>query len=165
MLVKILFFIVSLGIAGLALFTATSKNIVRSVFSLLGVMIGVACIYGILGSAYLAVIQIMIYVGGIMVLFIFAVMFTSRIEDIDINITNRSYGRIQAFIISLAIFVMFAFIILYYPFEKVSLLEHQSVERIGKVISAEYLPFLIAIAVILLVSLVGAITIARPKKE
>ncbi len=163
MLVKILFYIISLGIAGLALFTAMSKNIVRSVFALLGVMIGVACIYGILGSAYLAVIQIMIYVGGIMVLFIFAVMFTSKIEDI--NITNRSYGWIQALIISLAIFVMFAFIILYYPFEKASMLEHQSVERIGKVISAEYLPFLIAIAVILLVSLVGAITIARPKKE
>ncbi len=163
MLFKILFYFVSLGIISLSIFTALSKNIVRSVFALLGVMIGIACLYGILGSAYLAVIQIMIYVGGIMVLFIFAVMFTSNI--VDINITNRSYGRVQAFIVSLAIFIMFAFIILYYPFAGNNLVEHQSVERIGKVISSEFLPFLIGIAAILLVSLIGSVTIARPKKE
>ncbi|MGB9600086.1 MAG: NADH-quinone oxidoreductase subunit J family protein [Myxococcota bacterium] len=162
-LFKLLFYIISLGIIGLAFITAISKNIVRSVFALLGVMIGVACLYGILGSSYLAVIQIMIYVGGIMVLFIFAVMFTSKIEDV--NVTNRSLGKIQAVIISLAIFIVLAFIILTYPFEKGAVSEHQSIERIGKVISTDYLPFLIGIAVILLVSLIGAITIARPKKE
>ncbi|MCX7957564.1 MAG: NADH-quinone oxidoreductase subunit J [Deltaproteobacteria bacterium] len=163
MLFKILFYIVSLGIIGLSLFTALSRNIVRSVFALLGVMIGIACLYGILGSGYLAVIQIMIYVGGIMVLFIFAVMFTSKIEDV--GITNRSFGRIQALLISGAIFIMFTFLILFYPFEGASTSNHQSVERIGKVISTDYLPFLIGIAVILLISLIGAITIARPKKE
>lgn len=160
---KLLFYLISFGIVGLALITALSKNIVRSVFALLGVMIGVACLYGILGSGYLAVIQIMIYVGGIMVLFIFAVMFTSKIEDI--NITNRSLNKIQAGIISLAIFLMLAFIILFYPFGDVTASEHQNIERIGKVISTDYLPFLIGIALILLVSLIGAVTIARPRKE
>ncbi len=163
MFLKFLFYLISLGIVSLAVFTAFSKNIVRSVFALLGVMIGVACLYGILGSAYLSVIQIMIYVGGIMVLFIFAIMFTSRIEDI--NLTNRSLGKVQAAIISIAIFFMFAFLIFNFPFGQNQVGEHQSVERIGKVISSDYLPFLIGIAFILLVSLIGAITIARPKKE
>lgn len=162
-LFKLLFYLISSGIFILAIYTALSKNIVRSVFALLGVMILIACLYGIMGSQYLSVIQIMIYVGGIMVLFIFAVMFTSNIEDV--NITNRSVSRLQAFIVSLAIFIMLLFLILYYPFETGAVAEHQSVERVGKVISTDYLPILIAIAVILLVSLIGAITIARPGKE
>ena len=162
MFFKFLFYLVSLGIVGLTLITALSPNIIRSVFSLLGVMIGVACLYGILGSQYLAVVQIMIYVGGIMVLFIFAVMFTSKIQDVEV--TNRSLGKIQAGIVSFAIFLMLVFVILYYPFPQGDIGEHQSVERLGKVISTDYLPFLLGIGVILLVSLVGAITIARPKK-
>jgi len=162
MFFKVLFYLISLGIIGLTLITAISPNIIRSVFSLLGVMIGVACLYGIMGSQYLAVIQIMIYVGGIMVLFIFAVMFTSRIQNVEI--TNRSLGKVQAGIISLAVFLMLVFVILYFPFSQENMGEHQGVERLGKVISTDYLPFLLGIGIILLVSLVGAITIARPKK-
>jgi NADH-quinone oxidoreductase subunit J len=162
MFFKFLFYLISAGIIGLTIVTALSPNIIRSVFSLLGVMIGVACLYGIMGSQYLAVIQIMIYVGGIMVLFIFAVMFTSKIQDVQV--TNRSLGKVQAGILSLAVFLMLAFVILYYPFPQETMGEHQSVERLGKVISTDYLPFLLGIGVILLASLVGAITIARPKK-
>lgn len=163
MIFKLLFYIVSLGIAGCLVVTAFSHNIIRSVFALLGVMVGVACLYGLMGSAYLSVIQIMIYVGGIMVLFIFAVMFTSKIEDVEIS--NRSMGKIQAGILSLAIFLMFFFVIVSYPFQKSSGLNKQTVERIGKGISTDYLLLLIGIGIVLLISLVGAITIARRRKE
>lgn len=163
MIFKLLFYIVSLGIAGCLVVTALSHNIIRSVFALLGVMIGVACLYGLMGSAYLSVIQIMIYVGGIMVLFIFAVMFTSKIEDVEIS--NRSMGKIQAGILSLAIFLIFFFVIVSYPFQRSSGLDRQTVERLGKGISADYLPLLIGIGIALLISLVGAITIARRRKE
>lgn len=163
MIFKLLFYIVSLGIAGCLVVTAFSHNIIRSVFALLGVMVGVACLYGLMGSAYLSVIQIMIYVGGIMVLFIFAVMFTSKIEDVEIS--NRSMGKIQAGILSLAIFLMFFFVIVSYPFQKSSGLDKQTVERIGKGISTDYLLLLIGIGIVLLISLVGAITIARRRKE
>ncbi len=163
MIFKLLFYLISLGILGFALITAFSQNIIRSVFALLGVMIGVACLYGIMGSAYLSVIQIMIYVGGIMVLFIFAVMFTSKIQDVEV--TNRSLGRIQAAILSISIFLMFLFLILFYPFNQSVEANEETVERIGKAISIDYLPLLIGIGIILLVSLVGAITMARVRKE
>src|SRR5574341_2437536 len=76
---------------------AFSRNIVYSAFSLLGTFAGVAGIYIFLGADFVAAVQVLIYVGGILVLILFAVMLTHRITDVEI--TNRAAGRIPALIV------------------------------------------------------------------
>src|SRR5678816_3994868 len=76
---------------------AFSRNIIYSAFSLLGAFGGVAGLYVFLGADFVAAVQLLIYVGGILVLILFAVMLTHRITDVEV--TNRAAGRIPALII------------------------------------------------------------------
>ncbi len=76
---------------------ALSRNIIYSAFSLLGTFMGVAGLYVFLGADFVAAAQVLIYVGGILVLILFAVMLTHRITDVAV--TNRAAGRIPALII------------------------------------------------------------------
>ena len=58
---------------------------------------GVAALYVFLAADFVAVVQVLIYVGGILVLTLFAVMLTHRIADV--RISNRSVGRLPALVI------------------------------------------------------------------
>src|SRR5262245_55282810 len=91
------FYLIALVTVGSAGMVALSRNIIYSAFSLLGTFMGVAGIYVFLGADFVAAVQLLIYVGGILVLILFAVMLTHRITDVEI--TNRSAGRIPALII------------------------------------------------------------------
>ena len=74
-----------------ALGVALSRSIVYSAFALMGALLGVAAIFVLLGADFLGVVQLLVYVGGILVLTLFAVMLTHRISDV--NVSNRAVGR------------------------------------------------------------------------
>src|SRR5947207_6086209 len=86
------FYLIAIITVGSAVMVAFSRNIIYSAFSLLGTFAGVAGIYVFLGADFVAAVQLLIYVGGILVLILFAVMLTHRITDVQI--TNRAAGRI-----------------------------------------------------------------------
>ncbi|MBI1909913.1 MAG: NADH-quinone oxidoreductase subunit J [Deltaproteobacteria bacterium] len=69
-----------------------SRNIVHSGFALMGSFFGVAAFYLMLSSDFVAVTQVLIYVGGILVLVLFAVMLTNKIEDVTVS--NQSINKI-----------------------------------------------------------------------
>ena len=71
---------------------ALSKNIVRSAFALLAVLFSVAGLYAVMKADFIAAAQVLIYVGGILVMILFAVLLTHRIGEL--NITNFSAGHI-----------------------------------------------------------------------
>ena len=83
----LLFYLLALLVLGCASLVAFSRNIVRSAFALLGTFMGVAGLYAYLAADLLAVIQVLVYVGGILVVILFAVMLTGQIEDI--RVSNR----------------------------------------------------------------------------
>src|SRR5918993_3037259 len=91
------FYLMAIITVGSAAVVAFSQNIIYSAFSLLGTFAGVAGLYVFLGADFVAGVQVLIYVGGILVLIQFAVMLTHRITDVEI--TNRAAGRIPALII------------------------------------------------------------------
>src|SRR6266853_1022486 len=62
-----------------------SKNIIYSAFALLFTFFGVAGIYVLLNADFLAVTQLLIYVGGILVLMLFGVMLTNKVIDVDMK--------------------------------------------------------------------------------
>jgi NADH:ubiquinone oxidoreductase subunit 6 (subunit J) len=74
--------------------TAFSRNIVHSAFALLGAFAGVVGIYVLLAADFVAMVQIFVYIGGILVLTIFAVMLTEGLAGV--NVSNRAVGRVPA---------------------------------------------------------------------
>src|ERR1044071_6666267 len=84
----VVFYLVALLVVASAAMVAFSHNIIYSAFSLLGTFAGVAGIYVFLGADFVAAVQLLIYVGGILVLILFAVMLTHRINPVPI--TNRA---------------------------------------------------------------------------
>ena len=85
---NVFFYVFALGAVGGSVAVAVSKNIVRSAFALLAVLLSVAALYAIMRADFLAGIQVLVYIGGILVLIIFAVMLTHKITDV--NLSNES---------------------------------------------------------------------------
>jgi len=75
---QIIFYILGAIIAIFSILAVTSKRIIRSATYLLFVLLATAGIYLLLGYNYLFAVQIAVYAGGVMVLFIFAILLTNR---------------------------------------------------------------------------------------
>ena len=80
---------------------AFSSDIVHAAFSLLFTFFGVAGLYVLLGADFIGVVQVIIYIGGILVLIIFGVMMTERGKML--RLTVQLPGRLFAAILSLII--------------------------------------------------------------
>ncbi|MBI2419345.1 MAG: NADH-quinone oxidoreductase subunit J [Ignavibacteriales bacterium] len=63
----------------------STKNIIYSAFNLMLTFFGVAGIYVLLGADFIAIVQLIVYVGGILILLIFGVMLTNKITDSEIK--------------------------------------------------------------------------------
>jgi NADH-quinone oxidoreductase subunit J len=68
-----------------AFFVVTHRNIVYSAFFLLFTFLGVAGIYVLLGADFVAIVQLIVYVGGILILLLFGVMLTNKITNVEIK--------------------------------------------------------------------------------
>ncbi|MFI5251067.1 MAG: NADH-quinone oxidoreductase subunit J [Bacteroidota bacterium] len=142
-----------------------SKNIIYSAFSLLFAFFGVAGIYVLLGADFIAVAQVMIYVGGIMVLVLFGVMLTNKIIDVEMKT-----GTMQTFPASIIVAIIAGalcgifYITDWKTFPGVPLLQ-TTTPQLGEMFLTTYLlPFEI-VSVVLLVALIGAALIARKAKK
>src|SRR5919106_1847160 len=87
----LLFYAIATLTIGSALIVAFSRNIVYSAFALLGTFMGVAGLYALLAADFVMAVQVLVYIGGILVVIIFAVMLTHRISDVAVS--NRAVGR------------------------------------------------------------------------
>lgn len=80
---SIIFIILALLIAVFSVLTVTTKRIIRSATYLLFVLFGTAGLYFLLGYTFLGAVQIMVYAGGVVVLYIFAIMLTGKSKDAE----------------------------------------------------------------------------------
>lgn len=156
----VVFYLIALLVVASAAMVAFSRNIIYSAFSLLGTFAGVAGIYVFLGADFVAAVQLLIYVGGILVLILFAVMLTHRITDVQI--TNRAAGRLPGLII-VGIFLTLLIETIYKtPWVKAKEIAYAPTSaKIGDLFLRDYLlPFELA-SVVLLAALIGAVVLAR----
>lgn len=144
---------------------AFSRNIVHAAFSLLFTLMGVATIYIMLSDDFMAVVQLLLYVGGTLVLILFAVMLTNRIEDADGS--SFPYRRIGPLLIVAGVFAAMATAVVgtvWRGAPQPDLFE-PATSRIGNSLLGAYLlPFEI-ISVLLLLGLVGAVAVARKESR
>jgi NADH-quinone oxidoreductase subunit J len=143
------------GAAGVAL----GRNILYSAFSLLASLLGVAGLYLLAGADFVGIAQLLIYVGGILVLLLFAVLLTNRIGAIKVS--NASVALPVGGAGAAALGVLRARIAVRTRWPEVEAAPTPSTARLGEAFLREYLlPFELA-SVLLLVSLVGAMVIGR----
>jgi NADH-quinone oxidoreductase subunit J len=165
--IQLAFFSFAAVAIGSGLLAATAKKIVHSAFSLLATFFGVAGIYAVLGSDFMAVTQVVVYVGGILVLLVFGVLLTDRIPD-EFRV-RRPRNYFAAVVAAGLTFVGLAWAITgtqwmrlapYADHDPASVAE-PTTAAIGRSLLTDYLlPFEFA-SILLLVVLVGAARVAR----
>ena len=146
----------TLGSAGIVAF---SKNIIHSALALLGTFLGIAGLYVTLSADFLAATQVLVYVGGTLTLILFAVMLTSRIEDMKVS--NPQTGIAAAFgLISVALLILGKVATeTNWPSEAKPAVP--STAKLGHAFLGEYLlPFEVG-SVVLLAAMIGSVVLAR----
>ena len=149
-----------------ALFILFSKNLIYGAFALFLAFLGVTALYVLAGADFLGVTQIMIYVGGILVLLIFGIMLTQKARNDDPRVHNRVEILIKrevwGFLIGAGFFVFLIKIISSADFKMAGEVNNSksTIKTIGvELMTSHLLPFEIA-AILLLVTLVGAAYLA-----
>lgn len=150
-------------IATSAIWVVVSPNLVHSAVSLLFTLFGIAGLYVFLFADFLAATQVVIYVGGILVLIIFGVMLTNKIDKPVIE--SVSSNKIIGVLISSFIFTILSIIVIQtkWPVIESSSPGPSTVELIGKLILGKYLLPFELVSILLLAALVGAALLARKK--
>jgi len=160
----VVFYLLAALAVGGGVLVAFGRNIVRSAFALLATFFGVAGLYACLGSDLVAVVQVLVYVGGVLVLILFAVMLTSRISDV--NVSNGSRGMVAGIAAVLGVTCCTIWVALRFPVgEQPAPAAVPTTSVVGDALLGPYvLPFEV-ISVLLLAALIGAVTIARSKER
>ena len=150
-----------------ALFILLSKNLLYAAFALFVAFLGVAALYVLAGADFLAVTQIMVYVGGILVLLIFGIMLTQKADK---NAASSSPNKVIAtatrqlpgYLFAGISFVFLSYVIITANFRMVgdTIVSKSTIRTIGvELLTSHLLPFEIA-GILLLVALVGAAYLA-----
>jgi len=155
-------FLVLAVVGGLAgLLVVTSRNIVHAALYLVVALSSVAGTYLLLAAPFIAFVQVIIYVGAIVVLILFGIMLTRapvgrRVLD------NTLRARVGAFAIGLGVFTMLTwFMADAWRGERIAGQEVTATAALGTSIFRNYvLPFE-AVSILLLAALIGAIVLAR----
>jgi NADH-quinone oxidoreductase subunit J len=150
-----------------AFFTALSafgvvvlRNVVHAAFSLFFSLFSVAIIYVFLSADFIAAIQLIVYVGGILILILFGILFTTDIYKIEIK--SKWINLASALLIAIPVIAAGVMLIKTTPWNLRREVEFKpSAENLGNLLLGKYLlPFEI-ISIVLLMVMVGAIVLVR----
>jgi NADH-quinone oxidoreductase subunit J len=154
-------------IAGLTIISAVmvvfSKKLLNSAIALLFTLFGVAGLYVFLWADFLAAVQVVVYIGGILILIIFGIMLTNRITTVHISHSSIQRGYGGMVVVGLMGFL--GWMIVRTPWlQKQALEPEQTVATIGRLLLTDYLmPFEVT-SVLLLGALIGAATLSRAEE-
>ena len=154
-------------IAGLTIVSAVmvvySKKLLNSAIALLFTLFGVAGLYVFLWADFLAAVQVVVYIGGILILIIFGIMLTNRITTVHISHSSIQRGYGGMVVVGLMGFL--GWMIVRTPWlQKQALEPEQTVATIGRLLLTDYLmPFEVT-SVLLLGALIGAATLSRTEE-
>jgi NADH-quinone oxidoreductase subunit J len=138
----------------------TSRNVVHCALYLVMVLAGVAGIYILLAAEFLAAVQVLVYIGAIVVLFLFGIMLTRAPIGRSSGLDNDQRGL--AAMVSLAVAgLLVTLLIDGFGDDKIDIAEPQRSAEVGLEIFQSYvIPFEV-VSVLLLAALVGAVVLAR----
>ncbi len=157
------FGILAVMMIGTALGVVLLANIVYSAFLLGGVFVSIAGLYLLLNADFVAAAQLLIYVGAVNVLILFAIMLVNKREDF-VPMANRWIRNASTAVVCVGLFVLLSTMVLATPWPvstTVTVSSVSSIVKIGEHFFSDFLlPFELA-SVLLLMAMVGAIILAR----
>ena len=161
---EILFYSIVLLVVLSSCWVVMSPNLVHSAVSLLFTLFGVAGLYVFLYADFMAASQVIIYVGGILVLIIFGVMLTNKLDDP--RLSNPSHNQLIAGIFCLLLLIFQFQIIFNTNWNLGELIVREStVNDIGRMLLSKYLLPFEVVSVLLLAALIGAAMLSRKKVD
>ena len=166
----VLYFCVAIPLLIFSIKAVTAKKILRAATYLLFVLLGTSIFYFQMGYQFLGAVQIAVYAGGIMVLFVFAILLTNKPNEKDTE--GKRHRKVWGFLVAVASCILLLFAVFYMP-----LIHGYSLEQclsasnlitmhdIGVAFTGgdkfQYLLPFEAISVLLLACIIGGVTIAR----
>ena len=143
-----------------ALRVVTTKNVVHAALWLVVVLAGVAVQFLFLGAEFVAVTQILVYIGAVVVLFLFGVMLTRASMGDDESVAHEK--RAMATVVGILLLAVMALALIdSYEDTELTADGPQSVVTVSDSIFSQYIVPFEAVSVLLLAALIGAIVVAR----
>ncbi len=155
-LVFALIFVVTIGSASIVAF---SRNLIYSAFALIGTFLGVAATFIMLQADFLGLAQVMVYAGGILVLTVFAVMLTSRIDQSQNNNPVTNYKMVVPVMIGFLLLMLSVVASDKWVMNASS--APATISALGNSLLTRYLLPFELISVLLLMAMIGAAIITR----
>ncbi|HEY1687225.1 MAG TPA: NADH-quinone oxidoreductase subunit J [Tepidisphaeraceae bacterium] len=160
---EILFYLFAGIVAAGAIGVAASRNIIRTAVYLLFALAGVSGIYLLLGAEFLAAVQLVIYVGGTLILIIFGVMLTSTSPKMHFEPTKPE--AIFAAIIGGVLLIALCAALSHLALPSASPSESYSIQNLGAALLGPFLLPFEMISVLLLVVMIGAAYLAKGRRR
>ena len=148
-----------------ALVVLFTRNILYAAFSLLLTFLGISAVYVLAGADFLAVMQIMVYVGGVLVLLIFGVMLTNQVAGKSVQ--TQHHNQFWGLLIGGALFFLLAKAIWQTDMNSLAwistseTIQTSTVPTLGIQLMSDFILPLELTAVLLLVALIGAAYVAQ----
>ncbi len=160
---RIVFYIIAIIMIVFSVMSVTSRNIMRAIVFLLFVMLGLAGIYFMIDFFFLGAVQLTVYAGGIIILYITSIMLVERIgEPLDASNQVRQWiaGIITAIGAGVSLFAIWD-----YDFDQATENTTTTISQVGHALlnygdGGYILPFEV-VSILLLAAMVGAIVIAK----
>jgi NADH-quinone oxidoreductase subunit J len=152
-----------------ALVAVSKRNLIHGVFALLVFFAGLSGLFLLLLAEFIAAVQVLVYIGAVGILLLFAIMLTERVAgDDDRRMTSR--GWFWGVVAAAAVFVVLLLpAIQELPPPEAAQEINPSVEELGKKLMNPYVVTLEVLALLLTAALIGAVTAAQgirmPKEE
>ena len=165
---NIFFYVIAAGITYSAIRVVTSQNVVHAALYLVAVLAGVGAQYVLLTAEFVAATQVLVYIGAIVVLFLFGIMLTRTRIGRDQELTHRAWW--SGLLTALILFGVMAYALIdeygwtETPLPKdtrIAYVNGSNTATVSDSIFSQYLVPFEAISVLLLAALVGAIVLAR----
>lgn len=155
-----IFMFLAMILAGMILFT---RNVLYCAYLLAGSLLCLAALFVFAGSPFVAVTQILVYVGGILVLIIFGVMLTNRIEGRSVLTENRNVFSGVLVGIGMLVLLLKIFMSVNYPLIEIT--REATISGLGIKLLTDYLLAFEAIAMLLLAAIIGAAVMAKEETK
>jgi NADH-quinone oxidoreductase subunit J len=161
---NVAFYIIAAGMVWGALRVVTTKNVVHAALWLVVVLGGVAAQYILAAAEFVAVSQVLVYIGAVMVLFLFGIMLTRATVGPDSDLNNKGWAL--GIPVALGLFAVLAYVVIDWVGDDTLVdPDETQISATTTAISdgylGDYLVPLIALSFVLLAAAIGAIVLAR----
>jgi len=163
---QILFFVFAGAAVGFAVNLLLQRHPIHSALSLIGVMASLASLYLMLGAEFIAAVQVIVYAGAVMVLFVLVIMLLNAGEE-ERTDSSRLAKYLGLPLILLLLFIVTA--VIYRQFPPDAMVQfgdfHGQTAAIGRRLFFHFLLPFEVVSILILVAIIGAVVLARKESE